>query len=313
VIDGMKIILIGSLLVMLGACATQEQTAVAQQKDAPVPLAPLDVIDGQYWVDLPGQDGLTFYGQQLSSEVSSNGAGVMYPGGDMASFLVSIALHAAIQTSVTEAKEQTQRDAANLILEPYRELINQTSLADLMLSSEETVDTDNGQAYTVGLASQPLAADGWHTVVDPVFIMSRSSDSITIKSKVSILDGRIELTEEDLESDFSQTIFFQSLPIYESEKWLRDDGEYFRMVTSDLLRSSVDLAIQHFAGLSPPQASISSTIRYLNNGEKKVERGYLIGQTCTHIIFESLRGDIKSVPRLDWAGNHGCAAVLESS
>ena len=85
--------------------------------------------------------------------------------------------------------------------------------------------------------------NGWHTVVDPVFIMSRNQDSIAIKSQVSILDGRINPSLEDLESGYSRTI------------------------------------------------------RYNDNGEKKIERGYLIKQNCMHLTFDSLRGEIKSVPR----------------
>jgi hypothetical protein len=137
----------------------------------------------------------------------------------------------------------------------------------------------------------------WHTVVDPVFIMSRNQDSIAIKSQVSILDGRINPSPEDLESDYPSTIFVQSLYVYEGEKWLRNDGEYFEHTVIDLLRSSIDLAVKDFAGLLPQKPKSSSTIRYNDNGEKKTERGYLIKQNCMHLTFESLRGEIKSVPR----------------
>jgi hypothetical protein len=95
---------IANLLLLLVACATQDH--VVTEPEVVAELTPLAVGDGTYFVDLPRQNGLIFYGQQKANEVSSSGASILYPRGDVASFFVSIAMHAAIQKPVTDAKAQ---------------------------------------------------------------------------------------------------------------------------------------------------------------------------------------------------------------
>jgi hypothetical protein len=297
------------LLLLLAACASQEQAVIKPKPDETDALTPLDMAGGSYYVDLPRRSRLTFYGQVKSNEVNSAGASLLYPGGDAASFFVSIAMHAAIQKSVTDAKAQAQIDAANSILGPYQSLIEQSSLKDLIGDSEGFQGlgkNPDSRGFSLGLINNPGDVNGWHTVVDPVFIMSRSQDSITIKSQISILDGRIDPSPEDLDSSYSRTLFVQSLPVYEPEKWLREDGRYFEHTVIDLLRSSVDLAVKDFAGLLPAKQESTSTIRYVDNGGKKIERGYLIEQSCTHLTFESLRGEIKSMPRFEESRDNSC-------
>ncbi|MDO7635036.1 MAG: hypothetical protein MUQ60_03870, partial [Porticoccaceae bacterium] len=65
----------------------------------------------------------------------------------------------------------------------------------------------------------------------------------------------------------------------------------------DLVSAAIELGINQFAGLLPPKEEASSTLRYLENGEKKIERGHLISESCSALIFESLRGELKWIPK----------------
>ena len=302
----MRPLIFAGAALFLSACVSQDQKSSQTGHSIMPDLPALEITNGHYFVDLPRENGLVFYGQQKAKEVQSKGAGIAYPGGDIATFFTSIAVHAAIQKSVTETKAQAQVDEANSILAPYQGLIESTSLTELMKDSLAPENNLNSEDFRVELVNRSDQINGWHVVVNPAFIMNRNSDSMVIKTHVSILDGRIQYDVGDLESGFSNTVFVHSLPTYEPEQWLRNDGESFHSTAASLLRSSVDLAVKNFAGLLPRESGEVSTMRYMNNGKKSVERGYLIDQNCTHIIFESLRGDIKAVPRLDWREADGC-------
>ena len=140
--------------------------------------------------------------------------------------------------------------------------------------------------------------DGWNVVIDPVFIMSRSQDSITAKVIMDISDMRDMPTTQIKAPGYRRTIYLQSLPTYGKDEWLQSDGEKFKATLQSLIGSSIDLGISDFSGLLPEKEPSATTVRYLDNGQKKVERGYLITQNCNHLTFESLRGEIKSMPKI---------------
>lgn len=288
--------------ILLSACSSSP-TSVDSSPLVVEDLPPLAKVNGTYLVDPLEDRDIVFYGQREANEVNSNGAGMVYPGGDAASFFVAIALHAAIQGSATSAAEQARIDDANMVLEPFQDTLDSLYLSHLMpdtLLSNLSSDAEN---YHVKPTDSSDLSAGWHVAVDPVFIMSRSQDSITAKVTVGIADGRIK---EDKSPEYLRTFYLQSLPAYGQEAWLKSDGKKFKATLLSLIRSSIDLGIRDFSGLLSDKEASTTTVRYLDNGRKKVERGFLISQNCTHLIFESLRGDIKSLPKIGFKDDLDC-------
>ena len=294
----MRIGILVCCFLLLVACSSSTTNDV---KDTPLiveDLPPLAKVNGTYIVNPLGDQDISFYGQRMASEVSSNGAGMMYPGGDAASFFVAIAMHAAIQGSVTSAAEQARIEEANIVLEPFKDTLDSLYLSDLMpdsLLSNLSSETNND---LLKLTEGSSLVDGWNVVIDPVFIMSRSQDSITAKVIMDISDMRDMPTTQIKAPGYRRTIYLQSLPTYGKDEWLQSDGEKFKATLQSLIGSSIDLGISDFSGLLPEKEPSATTVRYLDNGQKKVERGYLITQNCNHLTFESLRGEIKSMPKI---------------
>ncbi len=304
----LKVTVFVGLFSILCGCAAQTKNKIESlPEEAVTPiLSPLETTEGTYWVDLPHQKGLSFFGQRKLNKSNSRGESMMYPGGNAGTLLAAIAIHAAFQASATTTKKQAEMAEANKVLVPYRALIEELSLSDLIPSTQFS-DWELGHPrLNMKLVDESVPFNGWHTVVNPVFIMSRNQDSIIIKSEISIIDSRLNSTMGTPEPSYSRTIYIHESPLYDQTQWLAEGGEYFESTVASLLRSSIILGINDFSGFLPEKEAVASTIRYPENGVKKVERGYLIQQSCSHTVFESLRGDIKSVPRFNYQNNEYC-------
>ena len=305
----LKQVLLVAMLVMLNGCASSSRHVEESELNSTPQLPPLAIVGGTYAIDLPNEKGLIFHGQLKQDAKSSNGAAILYPGAGIGMLVGAIAAHAAIQSSLNASKNKDKIAKANSVLAVYESLIQHSSVLELIKRSDNIFEDLKKSGFNMVLADDTKPIDGWYVVVDPVFIMSYSQDAITVQSQVVITDGRVLDSAEDLasiESHKTITTVVQSLPVEKSKKWRKNKGEHFKNVVGDLLRNSIDLAIKDFSGLLPKRAEITSTIRYLDNGEKEIERGYLIDKTCSHLIFESLRGTIKSVNRFSPPDDGAC-------
>jgi len=304
----LKLTVFVGLFSILCGCAAQTQNKVESlSEEAVIPtLTPLETTEGTYWVDVSHQKGLSFVGQRKPNKSNSRGGSMMYPGGNAGTFLAAIAIHAAFQSSATATKNQAEMTEANKVLVPYQAIIEQLSLSDLMSSTQFFGWELGHPRLNVKLVDESVPFNGWHTLVNPVFIMSRNQDSIIIKSEISIIDSRLNSIMGANEPSYSRTIYVHESPIHDKTQWLAEGGEYFETIVASLLRSSIVLGINDFSGFLPEKEAVASTIRYAENGTKKVERGYFIQQSCSHTVFESLQGDIKSVPRFNYQNNERC-------
>lgn len=291
---------------LLSACSSSPYETTAEPLLLDERLPPLSKHNGVYHLAPLGQRDIVFYGQREASEVGSNGSAMMYPGADAGSFLVAIAMHAAIQGTVTNAIEQTKIDEANRVLRPFQDAIDSLYLSDLMSSSVLSHLSSESDDYLVTLADASTAAYGWLVTVDPVFIMSRSQDVITASVSMSILDNRQAPRGDHNEHQYFRNFHVQSLPGNDQNTWLMADAMKFKSTMTELIIFALDLGIRDFSGLLPDKQPTAQTIRYLDNGKKRVERGYLISHNCTRINFESLRGEIKSVIKMDYINADSC-------
>ena len=310
----LRVLLVSGMLVLLIGCATQGGQVTEPSLHETLNLTPLATIGSKYAVHLPMNKGLNFQGQRKSVEKTSSSGSVMYPGNNFGVFMASVIAHAAIQSSVNEGKNRREIKSANGVLKSYQSLIEQFSALELVGDSSNSFAGLRKSDFDLAIVDERKRIDGWYVAVDPVFIMSRSQDAITVQSEVTITDGRTVSGNNDVASvkpQYAITSVVQSVPVSQPEKWLENDGDYFKQVVSSLLQDSIDLAIRDFSKLLPERAEKPSTIRYLDNGIKRIERGFVIDETCSRIVFESLRGVIKSVIKFNQFAPNNCTVVTD--
>ncbi len=179
--------------------------------------------------------------------------------------------------------------AANSTLLKYTKTL---PVEDINRVKERTVELLRGQEKTVVEIEDFVVSD----------------DSIAVKSDVQIVTSGAVFAitiyvEKILETRDSTGKAYS--PGGASDDKPGDKQEFIADL-APLFLKSIYLALEDFSGLMPRSSELE-TIRYADNGSKKVERGKMIRKTCTDLVFESLRGEIKSVPILRKFRDGRCA------
>ncbi len=255
---------------------------------------------------------VTFVGKKSLEGSGLSSAPMMYPADTAGLFLVSILTHAAVSGGVQKAKLNQEQEEANKVLEPYRphiENINEAFLARHTNSQGISAVIDKMQIL---LGDKRLENSRWQVNVVPVFAMTQNQSSFLIYNKLTFIDRsltakdkkKVKKLKKGQPNPNERLVVIVSDPVLTENKadfWLRENAKAFNDSIKSLYIESFHLGVaRHFGELKNADAK-QVTIRYLENGVKKIERGYVISQTCRRTIFESLAGEIKSVPNLDFS------------
>ncbi|MEM6817679.1 MAG: hypothetical protein AAF578_02715 [Pseudomonadota bacterium] len=295
------------ITVLAGAVATiglHGCAGTTASLDEPVQVAevraPLSVSESTYFVEMPFKDNkVYFFGQPKPKEVAKAGGSILYPGDTAAMFFASILAHSMISSSVQGAEEKARIEEANAILEPYQSSLDKVSAA--YLHEYAVAQSARSHDAEIAMYSEGMEYEGFRTTMEPVFIMSRSTDSLAIRAEVKIFSS----DEAPDDPVYERTVHLHSEPHAETptdgSHWL-GDGSGTRLLSTvySLSRDALVYAIRDYQGEFDTEGTRESTIRYRMNGAKIVERGKFINdETCGFIVFESLRDELKRVQSLD--------------
>ena len=255
---------------------------------------------------------VTFVGKKSLTPSGQVAAPILYPGDTAGVFLVSVLTHAAISGGVKKSQQNKEQEEANKVLEPYQTYIsdvNEEFLTQNTLSQD--ISTSSGQLQLL-FGDQHKENSRWQVSVAPVFAMTQNQSSFLIYNQLTFVDRsltvreqrKIKKTKKGYLAPNQKLVVIVSDPVLEEDRqafWLRNDATAFNDAIKNLYNESFHLGvIRHFGGLGNAEAK-QVTIKYLENGVKKIERGYIISQTCQRTVFESLAGEVKSVPNIDFA------------
>ena len=230
---------------------------------------------------------------------SPNYGSVMYPAYSGASFLAAILVHAIVQGSVTAKENERRRTAADLVLEKYPLLSDGYIVEGLELSDEKVSVNDHDISLIKSELSDPNQVAGpLYAAVYPVLIMSQSEESLILQNEVRVYS--VLQTETPLQTATVEIVRSQKCKeISAFECWARNDSENLKSAIQGMFLESIQLALAIESIQATADAGTSETVRYLEDGHKKVERGQVLEQSCNHLRFMTLRGVIKSVPLLE--------------
>lgn len=245
-----------------------------------------------------------------SEAATSSLGGMAYPGYSAGVFLAGILTHAVVQGAVNRGREDARQKAANIVLEKYDEVIRELSPATLFpmpveLGELETVLVVRGADSPDGLMNSCRVS------VDPAFFMTQNQESLILVNYVELIyplfgpsvdgkeKGRHTRKRNRKPAAVGGTkveyVYSPEIPL-EPEYYWSEEG-YKRLIdaTQNMFLETIKLAFvrQRTENVPPP-----STVRYIENGVKKVERGSVVGSSAERITFITLSGGIKSVPRM---------------
>lgn len=253
----------------------------------------------QLYLEFPEEDEVLFFGKISSDQADALSGNMMYPGDNAGVFLVSVLTHAAIQSSINEKNREKQQTEADTVLENYQQTIEKFD-GDFLLTDDSSITTSNGK---VTLKRYKPENDTLHAVnrfvakILPVYYLTQNENTLVLNIQFNFYESKNPQTAVN-----QKIVEYVSDPII-SEKNSAIDAEQkqTRFIESGrkLFGESVRLALEASSGNLESSNNIEKTVRYFENGRKKVERGTILEDRCDRIVFTTLRGVVKSVPKLD--------------
>lgn len=253
---------------------------------------------------LPAQERVVFRGQ-VSFDKAGQGPGtMMYPAPGLAGFLVAIATHAAISSSVRDGQRTEIEIAADKVLQPYQETLDgfrYGELAGLALPPE------------AGLPILPVDAKPQPGLIissAPVFYMTQDQSALILDNTVSVFK-----TEGDEKPVYTNTVRVVS---HASEvpdlvaHWKQDAGKRLREESARLFRQSVEIVRTHAMAPAGSASAAQRTFRYLEGQREAIERAEPLAEHCGRALVKNLRGWLLSIPlKRPAEAAPGCEAVGE--
>jgi hypothetical protein len=254
-----------------------------------------------------------FHGKIDVNRNSVAGGGMAYPADTAGVFFAAILTHAAIAGSARKAKLNAAQKAADEVLadyQPHIEKINAASMQfdQLKLAPDHT--------FNVNVTPEADPASQWSVRTKPVFFLTQSQQTLILYHQLMFYD--LSLVTDKKSRKVKKTskrkkkgpdprerlIVIVSDPLGEGEAsqfWLNEEGKYFQETVRKLYQESMQIGFQHYHGYLTPAAPNQMTIRYLEDGKKKIERGQVIKESCRRTMFLTLAGEIKLVPNMGFA------------
>lgn len=284
------------LILLLGIAATAcSPQAVVQSNLETVASNVKHSQNSHYIVQInPDIKQVEFVGQLPLLSSQENTGNMMYSGANAGVFLASIVTHAATSSSVQSAQERKRIEEANKVLIPYKSAIARINYQkSLNAAALEIANTTSFNTFTTPKAKGHQLS----LIMSPQFIMTHSKDAIYLKTVVTIKSAVLEAAA------YSKLIQVHSKPVA-PDTWAKDNGKHIEEQVESLFRKAITIALNDFS--QPPNDTRShSTIRYLDNGKKQIERGQIIHQDCSETLFRSLQEELKLVTKASFQQCNG--------
>jgi hypothetical protein len=151
-----------------------------------------------------------------------------------------------------------------------------------------------------------------------VLVETTSMFSMTQDQQAIILDNVISIKKSNAATPYQVAVHVVS-PAKNSDDlntfWNDNQGYKLKEESSLLFAHSLDIALSDQLNIEK-NANPFKTIRYVEGGAEKIERGQPISERCHQLLFRNLRGNLMLVPLKDdgEAGDAGtCADTHETT
>ena len=253
-----------------------------------------------------------FMGKVDVNKANGAGGGMLYPGGNALVFFTAVLTHAAINSGVDNSRASKEQVEANKVFDDYQQYIKKFNSRENIIVSDMNVGSTHGKVnFLTDVASKTDAE--WEMDVAPIFFMTQNFGSLILYNKIVLQENTGEDVKKTKRSTKStkkkavnkneRIVVVISDPITEPDFksfWSNNEGDNFYRTLKKMYRESLSLVIANRIDNQKAESAEQITVKYMEDGEKKVERGYVISSDCRRTLFESLEGEIKSVPNLEF-------------
>lgn len=256
----------------------------------------------QWAMELPAAEIVTFRGVVSFDKAGIAPINMMYPAPNPAGLLVAVLTHAAISKGSREAQKTKIENEANKVLGPYNGVIGTFRYSELAELSRPWALTGQQQAVLPRGAEHPQT---WVVLVNPVYSMTQDQTALVLDNTVAIF-----APGESKRASYVNTVRViadAQGDVDPASHWLENGGAPLKDRSAHLLAESLDIVFADAA--APGKGEAFRTVRYLEGGEERMERGQPITEQCDRVLLRSLRGTLMSVP----VKNTECAVTASSA
>lgn len=286
-----KLFLLSIVLNCSSAFAYYQQDEKISTKDALTSEALACGDNAVFFFKLPTDDRVNYSGFVEDPRESSQGA-MLYPAPSAAGFLAAILTHAVISGSVQDSQKKTHLEKSNQVLQPFLEVIDKFKGSDFLSAAlSDLTSTQKKKILTEGSA---LGDCGFLIELNTLFTLTQDKSAILISNIVSFSKNGVDANHRKMVRVISAP--HDGLDM--TQTWLSDQGSVLQKESVNLLAKSIDLAIKNFVGKYKNE-SVAKTVRYRFGLKDKFERAHIFEESCSQVVFKSLRGELFSVPIAD--------------
>lgn len=256
------------------------------------------------------QDGYRpqFFGQAIiTSDPTTATGSMMYPMNGAGSGLVAVLLHAAVQNNINDKRSRRAVEEANAVLEPYYGYINKLQNRGVLHDGLNPAITDMSDGLGLVVRMADDATDhrqlGWLVDLKHHYYLTRSEDALGIVAEVTVSNPFLSAANA---TGKAQVVSLLSDSVFDASEWHSREGAMFVETADQLLIDATDLALRQYAGRFPTISEQQQTIRYFENGKKKVERGFILQSNCRYVLFKTLNDELKRMPSLSRSRPEDC-------
>ncbi len=294
-----------SLIVLLvSACGS----TIQEKAPTKIELTQLD----SYALSIECGDNVPFSGYVDLDEFKKRHAvsGAYYSGYDAVSFLATVLAHAATSKSMDRARMKKFIDESNeKALGQCAPILASFYTKELIEHIDTSSETSDTILYTTNWAENDIPLG--YIKSTPSFILTKEHDSIIVENSFIVTKHEEELKTTKNKNRKAQKKKHDPNMLYKNkiivimenrkddpgEVLIADNGAYLKELTKNLFSESFTLFQKDFTKESLELNNRMETIRFQIGSNFRVERGKVLERTCDRVIFQTLRGHIKSVPQ----------------
>ncbi|CAN7380496.1 hypothetical protein [Polaromonas sp. LjRoot131] len=256
-------------------------------------LSPAHAVpaDAPWTLFPPTEEAVVFRGRASMDMSAGRDNLTLYPGPNAGIFAAAIITHGLLADSQIDRAKQALQDKADMVLRPYRPMLNDYKHTELMQAALDKTPWGGSKAL-----AGPAQARGTGWVVEslPVFSMTQDQRALVLDHLVSVYPPGE--TNKPL-YQFTVRVVSQARMAPDMERYWKDNaGAALKAESASLLAHSLALALRETAQPAAGDAHAFRTVRYPEGEAEKMERAQVLSQACDRRVIRTLRGWLMSVP-----------------
>ncbi|WP_338848926.1 hypothetical protein V8J88_08280 [Massilia sp. W12] len=290
-----------AILLAYGVAQAREVATIAEpqaQPAAPAQASAQALSSGKWVLSLPSEGTVPFDGIVTFDHYGNNkGEHVQVTAPNIATGIAGLILGGLLVKGISDAGKEKVREEANLVLQPFRPVLDKFNYARLTAPLEQP-----------GASAKLRLASGAQAGIDELVMESRPLFSLTQDKRSLVLSNLVQIQSAGRLLWENQVRVVS--PVFAAEDmnafWNEQEGRKLLDESQRLYLQSVQAVMAHWRTSQTTDSAQFKTVRYQEGGVEQFERALVLQEHCDRRIFKNLRGQWLILPASPGADAAAC-------